>query len=236
MLFNTYWIRFAYGDLTFNKAVENTKVLFQAAKQAGVRRIVHVSITNALSSSPLPYFRGKGLLEEALKDSGMSYAIIRPAVIFGDEDVLINNIAWILRRFPVFAIPGSGEYRLQPIYVEDMAELAVEAAQSEENVTIDAIGPETYTFNELVQLIGDKTGGRARTIHLNAELALFMSRLIGFVVKDVVLTRDEVIGLMADTLVTDSPPSGTTRLSTWLEENSASVGSRYASELGRHYR
>lgn len=236
VLINTYWIRFAYGDLTFNRAVENTRVLFQAAKDAGVRRIVHVSITNALSSSPLPYFRGKGLLEEALKDSGLSYAIIRPAVIFGDEDVLINNIAWILRRLPVFAIPGSGEYRLQPIFVEDMSELVVEAAQSDENITIDAIGPETYTFNELVRLIGDKTGGRAWLIHLNAELALFMSRLIGLVVNDVVLTRDEVIGLMADTLVTDSPASGTTRLSDWLEQNSAKVGSRYASELGRHYR
>ena len=236
VLFNTYWIRFAYGDLTFNKAVENTRVLFEAAKEAGVRRIVHVSITNAMSNSPLPYFRGKGLLEEALKDSGLSYAIIRPAVIFGDEDVLINNIAWILRRIPVFAIPGSGDYRLQPIYVEDMAKLADEAAQSDENMIIDAIGPETYTFNELVRLIGDKTGSRARIVHLNAELALFMSRLIGRVVNDVVLTRDEVIGLMADTLVTDSPPSGTTRLSAWLERNSAKVGSRYASELGRHYR
>ena len=236
VLFNTYWIRFAYGDLTFNKAVENTKVLFQAAREAGVRRIVHVSITNALSNSPLPYFRGKGLLEEALMDSGLSYAIIRPAVIFGDEDVLINNIAWILKRFPVFAIPGSGEYRLQPIYVEDMAKLADEAAQSDENITIDAIGPETYTFNELVRLIGDKTGSRARIIHLNAELTLLMSGLIGHLVKDVVLTREEVIGLMADTLVTESAPTGTTRLSTWLEQNSAKVGSRYASELGRHYR
>ncbi len=236
VLFNTYWIRFAYGDLTFNRAVENTKVLFRAAKQAGVRRIVHVSITNAQSSSPLPYFRGKGLLEETLKDSGLSYAIIRPAVIFGDEDVLINNIAWILRRFPVFAIPGSGEYRLQPIFVEDMAKLVVEAAQSEENITIDAIGPETYSFDELVKLIGNKTGSHAMTIHLNAQLALFMSRLIGLVVNDVVLTRDEVVGLMADTLVTESQPSGTTRLSAWLEENSSKVGSRYASELGRHYR
>ena len=236
VLFNTYWIRFSHGDMTFNRAVVNTKLLFEAAKKAGVRRIVHVSITNASADSPLPYFRGKGLLEEALIDSGLSYAIIRPAVIFGDEDVLINNIAWILKRVPAFAIPGSGEYRLQPIYVEDMAKIADDAAQSDKNLIIDAIGPETYTFNELVRLIGDKTGSRARIIHLNAELTLLMSGLIGHLVKDVVLTREEVIGLMADTLVTESAPTGTTRLSTWLEQNSAKVGSRYASELGRHYR
>ncbi len=89
---------------------------------------MHVSITNPDPQSNLPYFWGKAILEEDLIASGMSYAILRPTVIFGKEDILINNIAWFLRRFPVFTLPGDGEYRLQPIYVADLAKLAAEQA------------------------------------------------------------------------------------------------------------
>ena len=235
-LYNTYWVRFPRGQVTFDKAVQNTRALIRAAAEAGVRRIVHVSITNASEDSPLPYFRGKGLLESAVVQSGLSYAIVRPTVIFGAEDILINNIAWLLRRFPVFAVLGSGDYRVQPVFVEDMAELAIDAAQQDENMVLDAVGPETYAFDELVRLIAGKIGGRVRIIHLSPTLALALSRLIGYVVNDVVLTRDEVEGLMAGLLVSDGPPTGRTRLSDWLAENADSVGARYASELKRHYR
>jgi uncharacterized protein YbjT (DUF2867 family) len=235
-LYNTYWVRFPRGQVTFDNAVQNTRALIRAAAEAGVRRIVHVSITNASEDSPLPYFRGKGLLEGAVVQSGLSYAIVRPTVIFGAEDILINNIAWFLRRFPVFAVLGSGDYRVQPVFVEDMAELAVGAAQQDENMVLDAVGPETYTFDELVRLIAGKIGGRARIVHLSPKLALALSRLIGYVVNDVVLTGDEVEGLMAGLLVSDGPPTGRTRLSDWLAENAGSVGARYASELKRHYR
>lgn len=114
-LYNTYWVRFNRGRVSFDTAVENTRKLISACVDAGVQRIVHVSITNASADSPLPYFRGKGLLETEIIQSGLSYAIIRPTVIFGPEDVLINNIAWLLRRFPVFAVPGAGDCRLQPV-------------------------------------------------------------------------------------------------------------------------
>jgi NADH dehydrogenase len=110
-LYNTYWIRFPHGGLTFDQAVANSRTLFRAAKAAGVGKIIHISVTNASSRSPLPYFRGKGQVEEALAKSGVPYAILRPTLIFGPGDILINNIAWLLRRFPVFALPGSGDYR-----------------------------------------------------------------------------------------------------------------------------
>ena len=142
VLYNTYWIRFARGQTTFERAVENTRALIRAAEEVGVSRIVHVSITNASSDSPLPYFRGKGLVEEAVMSSRLCYAIIRPAVIFRPEDILINNIAWFLRRFPVFTVFGSGDYRIQPVLVEDMAEIAVSVAHRSDNVVIDAVGPE----------------------------------------------------------------------------------------------
>ena len=236
VLYNTYWVRFPRGPMTFEKAVENTKTLIRAAEGAGVRRIVHFSITNADPDSPLPYFRGKALLEEAVRSSSLSYAIVRPTVIFGEGDILVNNIAWFLRRFPVFSIFGSGDYRLQPIFVEDVAEIAVDAANRNEDLAVDAVGPETFTFEEMVRLIADKVDGNSRLVHVAPQLALWLSRLAGFLVRDVVLTRDEIDGLMANLLVSEGPPTGRMRLSDWLEQNSSAVGARYASELRRHYR
>ena len=235
-LYNTYWVRFSYKQVTFDKAVENTKTLIKAAEEAGVRRIVHISITNASEASPFPYFRGKGILEKAISQSRLSYAIIRPTVLFGHEDILLNNIAWLLRRFPIFAILGSGDYQLQPVFVEDVAEIAVKAGQHEENMIIDAVGPEIYTFNEMVRLIADKIHSKAKIVHLNPELALFFSRLVGYIVNDVVLTRDEVYGLMSNLLVSEKPPTGHMRLSDWLTCNAGSIGTTYASELSRHFR
>jgi uncharacterized protein YbjT (DUF2867 family) len=235
-LYNTYWVRFSHGQVSFDKAVENTKTLIKAAEEAGVRRIVHVSVTNASEESPLPYFRGKGLAEKAVIHSRLSYAIIRPTLIFGAEDILINNIAWLLRRFPVFAVPGSGDYRVQPVFVEDVAEIAVSAAHHDESIIVDAVGPETYTFDELVRLIADNIQSRARIIHLRPGIALFLSRMIGYLLRDVVLTGDEAEGLMSNLLVSEGPPTGQARLSDWLAQNADSVGARYASELNRHYR
>lgn len=235
-LYNTYWIRFPFGQMTFEKAVDNTRTLIQAAKEAGVRQIVHISITNASEDSDLPYFRGKGRVERVIIESNLSYSIVRPTVIFGAEDILINNIAWLLRRFPIFAVFGSGDYQVQPVFVEDVARVAVDAAGGNGNTVVDAVGPEIYRFDNLVRLIADKVQSRARIVHVNPGLAFSLSRLLGYLVNDVVLTRDEVKGLMSNLLVSGGPPTGHTRLSDWLAENARHVGTRYASELSRHYR
>lgn len=235
-LYNTYWIRFAHGSMTFEQAVANTKLLFNAAKEAGVQRVVHISITNPAQTSRLPYFKGKAELEQALIDSGLSYEIIRPTVIFGDEDILINNIAWLLRRFPIFPIFGSGTYRLQPIYVEDMADLVVNAGQIEDNRIIDAVGPDIFTFEELVRLIAQMLRREVAFVHVNPRLAFYMAKVVEPLVGDVLITRDEVAGLMANLLISQETPTGYTHLSQWLEENADHVGKAYASELKRHYR
>ena len=236
VLYNTYWIRFPRGRVTFDQAVSNTIALIRAAEEAGLRRIVHISITNASVDSPLPYFRGKALAEEAVVKSRLSHAILRPALLFGKEDILVNNIAWFLRRFPVFPVFGSGSYRVRPVFVEDLAELAVSAAQQDDDLAIDAVGPETMTFEELVCLIAASVGSKARVLHLNPGLALLLSRLTGYLVRDVVLTRDEIDGLMEELLVTPGPATGQTRLSDWLAQNTGSLGARYSSELSRHYK
>ena len=144
VLYNTYWVRFNHKMFQHADAVKNTLTLFQAAQAAGVERIVHVSITNPSEDSALEYFSGKAKLEKALIDSGISYAILRPTVLFGKEDILINNIAWALRRLWVIGVFGKGEYRLQPIYVDDLALLAVEQGTKRENVIVNATGPETF--------------------------------------------------------------------------------------------
>lgn len=232
-LINTYWVRFDHGDFTHAQAVRNTLRLFEAARRAGIPRIVHVSITNPSLESRLPYFRGKAELESALRGSGLSHAILRPAVLFGREDILVNNIAWMLRRFPVFGVFGDGSYELQPIFVDDLAQLAVRAADDAENLVRDAIGPETFSYRELVSVIGKAVGRQRRLVKIPPALGVAVGRLVGMAVGDVVITREEVAGLMQNLLVTSSPPAGTTALSEWVVLNRQTLGRRYSSELAR---
>jgi NADH dehydrogenase len=235
-LYNTYWVRFDHGDTSFGQAVERSRALFSAAERAGVERIVHLSITNPSVKSPLPYFRGKALVEEALVDAGVSHSIVRPTWIFGgDHDVLVNNIAWILRHTPVFAVPGSGAYRVQPVHIEDLARICTDAAVGGANRVIDAAGPETMSFDELVALIRTSTGARAHVVHVPAPIMELAARALGLLVRDVVLTPDEIDGLMAGLLVSHEPPLGEIAFSEWLGQCSASVGRRYANELRRHF-
>ena len=233
--YNTYWVRFDKGDNTQPRAVENTRKLIGAAVKAGVQRIVHISITNPCADSHLPYFWGKAANEQAVKESGVSYAILRPTVLFGAEDILINNIAWLLRRFPFFAIPGDGSYRLQPVFVDDLAKLAIDAGYAQDNILWDAVGPGIFTFKEMVRLISRTLGLSRGLLHVPPGLALAAAQFLSAIVGDVLLTPEEVDGLMAGLLVSNEPPRCETRLQDWLEENKDSVGVHYASELKRHY-
>lgn len=233
VLYNTYWVRFNHKNFTFDDAVRHSQTLFSAAHEAGVARIVHVSITNPSADSSLEYFSGKAQVEEMLANSGVSYAILRPAVLFGREDILINNIAWALRYLPVFGIFGDGEYRLQPIYVDDLARLAVEQGKKRENVTLNAIGPETFTYRELVESIGRIIGKRRPIISVPPIAGYWFTWLLGKLVNDVIVTRAEIEGLMDGLLYVSSPPTGSTRLTDWAREHADELGKYYASELKR---
>jgi len=236
-LYNTYWVRFERGQTTFANAVANSRALFEASRRAGVARIVHVSIANPSIDSPLPYYRGKALVEQALAESDVPYAIVRPTFLFGaGRDILVNNIAWILRRTPLFVVPGDGHYLVQPIHVDDLARICLQASHGRSGVTVDAAGPETMSFEELVRAIRGAVGRRTPILHASPAVMAVVARALGYVVRDVVLTADEVRGLTAGLLVSHQPALGHTSFIEWLKDEGPALGRAYANELGRHFR
>lgn len=235
-LYNTYWVRFERGETTFERAVENTRVLLGVAREAGVGRVVHVSVAGAAADSPLPYFRGKARVEADLAGSGLSYAVVRPTLVFGPRDILINNIAWALRRSPVFPVAGDGSYRVQPVSVEDVATICVDAGERDDDVVLDAAGPETLTYDGLVRVVADAVGSRCRLVHCPREVVLALGRVIGAVRRDVLLTTDELACLEANLLVSREPPLGAASARSWIAANGSHLGRDYASELARNFR
>ena len=228
VLYNTYWIRFPQGRDTFERAVENTRTLLRAAERAGVARVVQLSVTNASETSPFPYFRAKGVVERDVRASTLSHAIVRPTLVFGREDILLNNIAWLLRRLPVFLVPGTGQYRVQPVAVEDVADLAIDLGAREDNVAVDTGGPDTFTFEQLVREIAAVVGSRARLVRGPPRVAVALARAVGWALRDVLLTPDELESLMASSLVATGPAIGTRSLRDWLEAEATRLGRAYA--------
>jgi uncharacterized protein YbjT (DUF2867 family) len=236
VLYNTYWVRFHRGRVRFGDAVANTRILLGAAREAGVRKVVHISVSNPSADSPLDYYAGKARTETAVRESGLAWAIIRPTLIFGPGDILINNIAWLLRHLPVFGIPGRGDYRLQPVAGEDVAEIATWAAEQTDNVTVDAAGPDIIFYSEMVESIAIAVGRHPRFIYMPPRRAILAARLIGRFVNDVMLNEPELEGLMQELLVSQERPRGTRRLDNWLLTSADTLGMKYASELDRHWR
>jgi len=236
VLYNTYWVRFRHGRVGFGDAVANTRTLMGAAAEAGVRKVVHISVSNPSIDSHLDYYAGKARTEEIVRSSGMQWAIIRPTLVFGTGDILLNNIAWLMRRMPIFAIPGDGKYRMQPVAVEDVAEIATWAAAQTDNLTLDAAGPETLTYSELAEGIAIAVARRPRFVYMPPRLALIAGELVGAYVHDVILTHQELHGLMEELLVSQEKPRGTRRFDNWLLRDAEGLGRTYASELDRHWR
>jgi uncharacterized protein YbjT (DUF2867 family) len=234
-VFNTYWVRFEHGGLDHGMAVENSKALISAAVKAGVKRFVHVSIANPDIRSPLPYYCGKAEVEQFLVASGLSYAIVRPTLIYGDGDILLNNIAWFVRHLPIFAVPGSGQYRVQPVFVRDYVALLEAVSREGQNCTTDAVGPDSYAFEELIQLVCRTLQRRVALVKLPPVAVLALLRVFEASLGDVVLTSDEIRGLMGNLLVSSQPPTCPTHFDGWLSRHGGDLGQRYASELGRHF-
>ena len=234
--YSTYWIRFERGGLTFEEIIARTRKLLAAATQAGVRRIVHVSVVNADMDAPTKYFVAKARLDDVVRASGLSHGIVRPTLTFGPGDILVNNLSWVLRRFPIFAIPGDGEYRLQPVHVDDVARVALDAGRLRGDVDVDAAGPDILTFNRFVRLLADAVDSRTWLLHTPRAISHLGASGLGLLVRDVMLTGDEITELTASLLVSAQPPAGRIGLPAWASAHADKLGRRYHSELERHFR
>jgi NADH dehydrogenase len=236
-------VRFSHGSATRESAVANTRTLFDAAARAGIERIVYVSILHADTASPYPYFSGKGELERHLAATGVPYAIARPAILFGSSaglgvtaSVLLNNIAWLLRHLPVFGIGDGGGYRLRPIHVDDLARLCVELGGRTDNVTLDAVGPDSPTFREMVTATRAATGSRSLLVPAPGWLIPPLSAVLGAALRDVLLTSEEYRAMAAGLATSDAPSTGQRSLMDWIASHGNELGRTYANELNRHYR
>jgi uncharacterized protein YbjT (DUF2867 family) len=234
-LYNTYWVRFPHGDVTFETAVDGSARLFEAAGDAGVRRIVHISITHADVRSPYAYFRGKGRVEQRLKDCGVPHAIVRPAILFGGDGVLINNIAWLMRRSPLALVGGRGDYRIRGIHVDELASLMTDLGEDDVTTTVDAVGPESLAFIDLLRHIRASIGSHTRIVPVPGALFPPVTWGLGRLLRDTLLTREEYLAMAAGLADSDAPTTGSTRLTEWVARNGESLGRTYAHELRRHY-
>lgn len=235
-LYNTYWVRFPHGEDDHDRAVANSRTLFYAARRAGVERIVHISITHPSISSPYAYFRGKAQVERALAEVGVPYAVLRPAILFGGDGVLINNIAWLLRHLPVFGVGGKGDYRIRPVHIDDLASLAVTAAAGHIDTVVDAVGPERMEFLELVKVIREAIGSRSLILRVPGFAVAPLASLLGLVLRDVLLTGDEYRAMAEGMADTDGPATGTIAVSSWIRERADTLGRSYANEIERHFK
>ncbi len=240
VLYNTYWVRYNHPRRNFEHgiAVENSRRLFAAAAEAGVERIVHFSVAHPHKAPDWTYFRGKVAVEGLLHDSEHSYAILRPTVLFGGgRNVLINNIAWMLRKFPVFGVFGMGNYPIQPVHVKDVARVAVEQGELRENVTIDVTGPETFRYKEYIGLMAKSMGLRRLILPMPSTVGWVFGKFVGLILQDLVITRAEIRGLKRGLMASDEKPLGVHKFSEWIAEHGNELGIAYQNDLKeRRYR
>ena len=240
VLYNTYWVRYNHRRRNFEHgiAVENSKRLFKAAAEAGVERIVHFSVAHPHKAPDWTYFCGKVAVEKYLNDSDYCFAILRPTVLFGGHrNVLINNIAWMLRKFPIFGVFGMGNYPIQPVHVKDVARVAVEQGESRENVTIDVTGPETFRYKEYIGVMAKSMSLRRIILPMPPFVGWLFGKFLGLLLQDLVITRAEIKGLRRGLMASDEDPLGQLKFSEWIAEHGKDFGKRYQNDLKeRKYR
>ena len=240
VLYNTYWVRYNHRRRNFEHgiAVENSKRLFKAAAEAGVERIVHFSVAHPHKAPDWTYFCGKVAVEKYLNDSEYCFAILRPTVLFGGHrNVLINNIAWMLRKFPIFGVFGMGNYPIQPVHVKDVARVAVEQGESRENVTIDVTGPETFRYKEYIGVMAKSMSLRRIILPMPPFVSWLFGKFLGLLLQDLVITRAEIKGLRRGLMASDEDPLGQLKFSEWIAEHGKDFGKRYQNDLKeRKYR
>ncbi len=190
---------FPERDITFERLhVAATRNVVDAARRWEISRFVHMSALGARPGGPTGYFDSKGRAEEVVRRSGLSWTIIRPSVIFGPGDQFLKVLTGVLRKAPFVPVPGDGSYRLQPVFIGDVAKGFADAAMRPdlEGKIFEAGGPQRLSYNELLDAVAASVGRRARKIHIPLSIlrptVRFMERF-----KKFPLTTEQLEMLLA---------------------------------------
>jgi len=243
VLFNTYWVRYNdYKGITREQSIQNSKNIVDAAKMAGVKKIVYSSHTQTSLDSPLQYIRGKAEVEQYIRESGLEYGFVKPCCIFGDtpdESIVINNISYFMRTFPVFPVSGdASSYHLQPVHVRDLAELMVDCATDPAKTSheVDAVGHK-FTVNELLTTIKDTLGLRRLIVnHVPIDVCYYGTKPIDLIFNDKFIERDDLLLMSSGITCSLEPPTGKRKLTDFLEKYKDTIGRRYISSNARYYK
>lgn len=168
-----------YGKLFAAAHVELPKKVVAGCRQAGVKRLLHMSALNAGKNAPSEYLRSKADGEAVIANSGLLTTIFRPSVIFGARDSFINTFAKLLRCLPILPL-GCADARFQPVSVDDVAMAFVNALRTPatEGQVYELCGPTVYTLKELVAYTGEVTGYKRRIVALSESLAYFQAAFL----------------------------------------------------------
>lgn len=226
---NTYWVRLPSHGAGFEEAVANSRLLAEAARDAGVARFVQVSVTHASPDSPSPYYAGKARVDTHVAATFRSHAVVRPTLVVGPKDVLTGNMAWFLRRSPVIPVP-KGEHPVQPVTLDDVGRLIADRVEAGDSGITEAAGPERFTFRGWLELLARALGLRRRFFAVPASLFLAATGLAGLVLRDTVVSRDELRSLARGSLVPEGPPTCPTPASAWLMAHGRTLGIRFVND------
>ncbi|HXR24984.1 MAG TPA: NAD(P)H-binding protein [Candidatus Binataceae bacterium] len=197
--FDGYPIEKPSRGLTFNRVdYGGTVSLIAATKAAGVPNFIYISGAAADERSPNPAFRAKGRAERALRDAGLAFTILRPSLVYGPEDRVVNGLAKAIRMMPVMVVPGSGQQKLRPLLVDDLAAcVALAIGGRGRNGIYEVGGPDPMTFDELVRLVMEITGHKRPIIHVPENL-LLVAGAVAEKLPGALFSRDAVAFLVAD--------------------------------------
>lgn len=181
---------------------QGAKQVARASAIAGVLRLVHISGLGADPASGSPYVRARGIGERLVKEAFPEATILRPSVLFGPGDAFLNRLAGLARVMPVLPLFGTGETRLQPVYVRDVAEAAAQAlaAPVTKGKVYELGGPRVYTYKALVQLVLAQIERRRLLIPVPYLVWELLAALLA-PLPNRPISRDQVILMKRDNMV-----------------------------------
>ena len=157
------------GKLTFDRVIrQGSENVVSTARNAGVRRFVQMSALGAQPNPTYPYLNAKWAAEQAVRESGLDWTIVRPSVIFGPRDGFVNVLAGLIRRAPVIPVVGSGESKFQPVAVGEVAAVYRSVLDDPAAIgqTYELGGGETYSYEEMLDVIAAQLGKRKPKVHI----------------------------------------------------------------------